>query len=255
MQHYLERSDPSHNYRVLNAGTPAHSSFQFLNYLRERGLALEPDLVLLYSELNDYLPSSLRDSTNNELGVTMSDRELHSAKSSILYNELEAHSAFFRAVTYSRARSSIARFQADQVSNPLVTISLPKIGLRPRLFEQRDGASQLTRAGSEETALPSRVSPKERRENLEVIAAFCREHEIRLLLIHPSYRMSKAHECLLTAFCSEEKVPMLDAREFLHPPGVALEHLCLLSQLTSRETPACAFRETIESPRAHLRIG
>jgi hypothetical protein len=42
------------------------------------------------------------------------------------------------------------------------------------------------------------------------------------VIIHPAYRDSVAHECELTEFCRTHGVPMLEAFDVLHPPGLAV---------------------------------
>ena len=65
LETFLTELVPAKPVKVINAGVSAYSSFQSLKYLELRGLRLEPDLVLFYHEVNDYLPSSVRDSQNN----------------------------------------------------------------------------------------------------------------------------------------------------------------------------------------------
>ena len=74
---------PLHHFTALNAGVCAWSSFQSHKYLELRGVHLAPDIVLFYHELNDYLPSTLRDSSNTEIGVLMTDKELYETKTDI----------------------------------------------------------------------------------------------------------------------------------------------------------------------------
>ena len=52
----------------------------------------------------------------------------------------------------------------------------------------------------------------------------CRDNNIRLVVIHPTYSYSKRHECALTEFCSRRGVPMFEAYDSLHPdaPGPSL---------------------------------
>ncbi len=63
-------------YDVVNAGVGAYSVWQSSEYLVERGLALEPDIVLIYHLANDYLPSGILDSRNFLYQVTDTDRGL-----------------------------------------------------------------------------------------------------------------------------------------------------------------------------------
>ena len=159
LQWHLNRMQEDRVIRVMNAGTPAHSSYQFSTFLRERGLPLEPDLVLVYSEANDYLPASLRDSSNNEVGVALSDAELAAARGSTLRRWLETHSAFYRALAFARARSAIAQFESNEVENPMDGIGLPSIGLKPRIFEREAGSDAVAPAAISEQQLPRASNP------------------------------------------------------------------------------------------------
>ena len=56
----LNRDDPSRDWQVLNAAVPGYNTAQEVAYLRARGLAFEPDLVLVGFVSNDVnLPSFL----------------------------------------------------------------------------------------------------------------------------------------------------------------------------------------------------
>jgi hypothetical protein len=134
----LNEALPERHVTVANAGVPAWSSFQSLKYLELRGLELEPDLVLFYHELNDYLPSSLRDSSNNEIGALQTDRELYDSRLQRTRRAFFERSALFRFLSYQIARLRIAGFGTADFDNPLLDIGLPDIGLAPRL-KQRDG--------------------------------------------------------------------------------------------------------------------
>jgi hypothetical protein len=202
---------------VINAGVPAYSSFQSLLWLRHRGTALDPDVVLFYHELNDYLPSSLRDSSNNEIGVLKTDRELHASRLHWTHRTLFAWSALYRFASHRHALGRIRAVDRTRVRNPLGGIGLPDLGIAPRLVTRRHGG--VVDAELNERSLGQRVSEPERWQNLEELAQLCRQEGILLLVIHPAYRESRPHECLLTRFCRERGVPMLEALDSLHPPG------------------------------------
>lgn len=102
----LEAANPGRSFTTINAGVSAYSSFQSLIYLELHGLDLEPDLVIFYHELNDYLPSTLRDSSQNELGVMQTDRQLHESRTLGVARLLGQRSALFRALrSWSAARN------------------------------------------------------------------------------------------------------------------------------------------------------
>lgn len=66
--------------------------------------------------------------------------------------------------------------------------------------------------------LGRRVSESERQQVFERLAAVTSENGIALIVIHPAYLRSRPHQCLLTRFCAEARVPMLAAYPALHPP-------------------------------------
>jgi hypothetical protein len=213
---YLQKADPGLVFTAFNAGVSAWSSFQSLKYLELRGLKLQPDLVLFYHELNDYLPSTLRDSSNTEIGVRKTDRELYESRINSLSRRLLSVSALVRLLQSRFAAWSVEAFNKQDFNNPLLTIGLPDIALPARLARIENG--QLAKAGLNEKSLGQRVSARERLENLAQLAGVCSSHGISLILIHPSYRDSIRHKCLLTRFCDEHHVVMYDSYDALHPP-------------------------------------
>jgi hypothetical protein len=181
-----------------------------------RGLNLKPDLVLFYHELNDYLPSTLRDSSNTEIGVRKTDRELYESRINSLSRRLLSVSALVRLLQSRYAAWSVEAFNKQDFTNPLLTIGLPDIALPARLARIENG--QPAKAGLNEKSLGQRVSARERLENLSQLAYVSSSHGISLIIIHPSYRDSIRHTCLMTRFCDERHVLMYDAYDALHPP-------------------------------------
>ena len=218
LESLLRAAHPDRPITVINAGASAYSSFQSLLFLQERGLAMQPDVVLFYHEVNDYLPSSLRDASNNEVGAVMTDRELYESRGQRLHRAMMEWSALYRWASYAAAQARIRKFDRPGADNPLVTIGLPGYEL-PKLLTPTQGASA-TAAPANEKALGRRVTEEERQANLERLLAITREHGIQLVLLHPSYRDSTPHECLLTRFAAEHQVLMFETFPSLHPAGV-----------------------------------
>ena len=208
-------SGRARSFTAINAGVSAYSSFQSLKYLELRGLALEPDLVLFYHEVNDYLPSTLRDSTNNEIGVMLTDPQLYARRSGHSLSGVLSRSALVRFLQMQVARRRIAAFDAEGFENPLLAIGLPDIGLPGRLVRAEDG--EPARPGLREGALGRRVSEDERRGILLRLLALGREQGFDVLLIHPAYRASTPHACVLTRVAAEQGALLLDAQPVLHP--------------------------------------
>ncbi len=200
---------------VVNAGVNAYSSFQSLVYLKKRGLRLKPDIIVFYHEVNDYLPTSLRGSGNNEIGATMTDRQMYESKKNTLDRILMDRSAFYRFLKLSYARYRIRRFDTAKVKSPLVKLGMPDASLPPRLASMESG--EFAPARINERALKTRVSEPERLKVFEELHALSLREGIELIVVHPSYRYSKRHECLLTRFCKENNVRMVEAYDVLHP--------------------------------------
>ena len=200
--------------RVINAGVPAWSTFQSVQYLRTRGLALEPDWVLFYHEGNDYLPSYIRASDNTVVGMAQSDRERHADRLRRSHRWLLQWSAVYRFVQNRAALRRIDRFQ--------------HAGGTPG----ERGARWLAQIGDDNVALrfPVRVPAREREALLAELLELAREHRVELLLFHPSYRDTEPHDCALTRFADERGVRVLDVHPLLHAPpatGEAAESLFL----------------------------
>jgi hypothetical protein len=202
---------------VINAGVVAYSSYQSWQFLLKRGLRLKPDIVILYHEVNDYLPSTLRNKDQVLIGNLQTDWELQTSPFFRVSRELWSLSALYRWMQSQYIESRITRFKASPVVNPLLTIGLPDIGIPPRLLTK--GNEQLV---PDERRIGQRVSPEERRKILSEFERICRENRLRLVVVHPAYADSTPHECLLTRFCKERDILLLDAYPTLHPsPGQA----------------------------------
>jgi len=191
-----------------------------LKYLELHGLSLRPDLVLFYHELNDYLPSALRDSSNTEIGVRQTDREQYESRMNYVFRSLMNVSALFRFLESRYAYWSVKSFNQKEFDNPIMEIGLPDIPIPKRLVRVENDRER--NADLNESALGRRVSDEERLSNLESLVKLCKEHEIALVIIHPSYLPSTRHECLLTRFCKDRGVWMYDAFDALHPANLAV---------------------------------
>lgn len=159
--------------RVINAGQPGHTLFQGVVYLRHRGLALEPDAVMIYFGINDSLPVAFRaqrDAMAQTSGLT--DRELYQQRRSLRYRivyALQRHSNLVRMISFSGAKQG-------QV----------QIGSKPRVPEE------------------------DRRGLLGELRALCREHGLRLIVLIPWYREHDDHVPLLRELAGAEDVILID---------------------------------------------
>lgn len=211
---------------VINAGVSGYSSFQSLKYLELRGLALEPDLVLFYHELNDYLPSTIRDPEQSEVEVLLSDRQIYDSGLVRVNRWFLAHSALYRLASYQYSRRRIGALMRRSgqppraVNSPLPEIGLPATyNLVAGVFQRADGGGQKLVDAIHPATVGRRVTSEERLDNLRRLAALCREKGLALVIMHPSYRQSSRHECLLTRFCADNGIPLFETHDVLHPGG------------------------------------
>jgi len=227
LQKMLDERVQSRPVTVINAGLSAYSSYQSLTYLKLRGLELKPDLILFYHEVNDYLPSTIRDTEMNEVGVLRTDKELYGSRLRRINSMLERYSALYRFLAFSYANYKIGQLNRDKIENPIGEIGLPpQLQVGGFLDTAGDEAGE-SDAGLNAMALGRRVSDSERLENLRELAAICREKGIELIVIHPSYAYSRPHDCLLTRFCRDEGVRMFEAYPSLHPEGLRRDSMYL----------------------------
>jgi lysophospholipase L1-like esterase len=74
LQRILNRS--GQEVRVINAGIPAYTVQQSAVFLEEEGARLQPDVVLVYHQTNDFLPAHAVDHHNPLVRLTGNDREM-----------------------------------------------------------------------------------------------------------------------------------------------------------------------------------
>lgn len=214
---------------VINAGMSAYSSFQSLKYLKTRGVKLQPDIVLFYHELNDYLPSTLRDPAQNEGEILLTDKQIYGSRLIKLSRVLQTRSALYRFAfneyTQRRVRTLLVSPSVDrwQLKSPLEEIGIGGRVYNPLALPQvvSDDGTQRPATEIHPFAIGRRVSAEERLDNLRELVDFCRDRGIRLVIMHPSYQSSTRHECILTRFCAEARVPLFETYDILHPAAAA----------------------------------
>ncbi|MCB9897810.1 MAG: hypothetical protein H6825_07390 [Planctomycetes bacterium] len=175
--------------RVVNAGVPGYTSFQGLQYLRARGLDLEPDTVVFVFGINDFLPVSYLD-----LRMGAEDASARGLDD----GELFEHRArwTFRARAWLLERSEFAR----------------------ALFALDGGDVDDTRAAVRTDPSRPRVPEALRRRVLDELAELCHAHGLRLVLVVPWYRSFRDHGALLRRFAIEHEVPFVDLTRLAAAP-------------------------------------
>lgn len=178
LERMLNRDSSQRHVRSLNAGVPGYSTFQGVQFLLQRGLRFEPDMVTLYFGYNDflsvaYLDQRAGDEHHSESGLT--DRQLFELRSTPMMRLtwlLMRNSNFFRGIRQA--------FEPDPETRVV---------------------AKSTRA---------RVPRKDRKSILKRARAFCQQHDIVLVVIVPIYRDFNAHQGFLRKFISNNDLISVD---------------------------------------------
>jgi lysophospholipase L1-like esterase len=181
-QRRLNERAGSGRYRVINAGAPSYSSFQSLVLLKKHALALEPDVVVLYHEGNDYLP------------IGWDQRDVTQQTDPQRYARRQAAPWFYWLSRLSMYRVPAAWLYRKE----------PDPELLDRVYES---------FGRRLPGVPTRLTPQEQREVLEEFERVCDEAHVQLVLIHPTYFATRPHQCPLTQFARARGVPLLETRQ------------------------------------------
>ncbi len=224
LENILSKKFPKKKIMVINAGLSAYSSTQSVKYLKMRGIKLEPDMILFYHEANDYLPSAIRDVYLNEIGVLKTDKQLYNSRLQKISSFMEEYSAFYRFIAYNYAKYIINRLNFEDIKNPVLEIGMPQGRVGAKLIEITNQGKR-NAVELETHKIGIRVTEHERIENLKELVSICNKHNITLIIIHPSYKYSNYHQCLLTRFCRENNILMLEAYNSLHPENEDLDNI------------------------------
>lgn len=99
-------------------------------------------------------------------------------------------------------------------------IGLEKLGAIPSIYRFSNG--KVKNVNLNHDTLPRRVSTRELQEILTELNDLCELHGITLVIIHPSYKRSRKHHCVLTEYCFKNKISMFEAQDVLHRSNVPL---------------------------------
>jgi len=172
--------------RAINAGVPGYSSFQGFQYLHHRGLALEPDTVVLYFGYNDFLRVSYLSSSQLVDAGRRNDWELFEHRRTPrnrLRAFLERHSDLYRGL---------------------------------RSLVEPDGFERL----AHDDTRKFRVPRAHRTALLEGFVELAGEHGFDLVIVVPRYLRFRSHVRLLREFAAARSVPLVDLSTGFppHPP-------------------------------------
>jgi lysophospholipase L1-like esterase len=165
--------------RVINAGVPSYTLFQGYVYFEQRGLLLEPDVVLVYFGFNDFLPvanRARRDARATAGTAGLTDRAL-----------------------YERRQGDLFKF-SESIARRSNAYRLVMRLLRPRKSDVVKDPSK------------PRVPEEDRRHVLGLFRDLCARHDVLLVIVVPWYHTFDSHVALLREFAQANGVPCIDPR-------------------------------------------
>jgi hypothetical protein len=216
---------------VWNCGICSYTTYQSVKWLERDGLAFQPDLVLFYHEMNDFLPTYHRTGDGQALGLGRTDRELAAMRRRLgpLILLLEK-SHFYRwlriRVLLAASRALAPAFEKHQ----RVYLQEGSADYDPAL-ELRMPWQALPIAAGGPSAWPERlpymknrnplcrVPDPDRRALLTELVQVLRDRGVDLVLIHPAYQLSRPHRCVLTELARGQGVPVVEMERIVLETG------------------------------------
>jgi len=203
-----------HQVQVLNAGVAAWTIVQSRRFLEAEIDRLDPDLVLVYHEVNDFLPTVWR--PTDQPGAGLTDREmiaLNTRRVPLLRLVRSSRFLTWASLSYARmkARQVLGSQRNGKGVDLLTDAPLPYERIRAQALSNRtdrflwmDNPNELVRAPD-----------ADREASLRALVRLVRETGRRVVVFHPAYWVSVPHRCLLNRVCEEEGVPVLEIERLI----------------------------------------
>ena len=205
-----------HDLEVWNAGQRAWTIVQSVGFLELELAGIDPDIVLVYHEWNDFLPTTWRSTPLR--GAGLSDRQilrlswfLRLAEASRLVTTLR--------LAWARARAEgTVRALGDRLGvDPLIVTSFP-------WWRVPDPAPPGEKPWMDNPRPYVRVPDADREASLERLVELTRSHGVTLVLLHPAYRISRPHRCVLTRVAEEQGALWFEVEDALGGSGRQAKH-------------------------------
>jgi hypothetical protein len=227
----LLNKDAGRPVEVWNCGVCSYTTYQSVKWLTRDGLSFQPDLVLFFHEMNDFLPTYHRTGEGHALGLGRTDRELAvmSRRLGPLAQFLD-QSAFYRwlrirvLLAASRALSpALDRRQRVYLEtgspeyDPALRLRMPWTSLPVAAARPSDWPDPLPFMANANPLC--RVPDPDRVALLGELVQTLRARGVDLVLIHPAYRLSRPHRCVLTELAREQGVPVVEMERIVAEMG------------------------------------
>jgi hypothetical protein len=230
---------PGRTVEVWNCGVCSYTTYQSVKWLERDGLSFQPDLVVFFHEMNDFLPTYHRSGKGQALGLGRTDRELASISRRLgpLVLLLDK-SRFYRwlRIRVLLAASSALAPAFEQRRRVYLETGAPEYD--PALMLRMPWRAVPAAAGDPASwpdplpwmANPNplcRVPDPDRVALLTELVQMLRAARVDLVLIHPAYRISRPHRCVLTELARREGIPLVEMERIVAEMEVAKDEAFL----------------------------
>lgn len=198
--------------QVINGGVRVWSTYQSVRFLDREIERLEPDMVLFYHEVNDFLPTTFRGLKVHGAGLNDVELAKHMQRRS-WFRRLASQSRVVTEVRLGWARSLATATEKELAKKHDRTVllvgALPYIDLplvppnveKPWLANE----SRLVR-------LPDPLREKYIKDLISITG----RQGVKLVILHPSYPVSIPHQCILTRLADENSVPIIEIEDVIN---------------------------------------
>lgn len=195
----LKLDFPEKNIEVFNLGMLAYTSHEGLKLLRQKALALQPDIVLIGYSMNDASISGWHDKD-----VFVSKPKRFSLRRLIIEN-----SELYKLAAYL---GQLKKFESVTMGETIRAVSDPKDNF---LYESWVSADALEANDYDRLKSRVRVPPTDYGQNIREMIRLVREQGAVPILLHNELRPGSPYQSALQKIAREENVPLVDNCELI----------------------------------------
>jgi len=196
----LKTEFPKSTIEVLNLGCLAYSSHEGLELLKQRGLSLDPDIVLIGFGMNDSAITGWRD---KDIVVAQPPKRFK-LKRFILEN-----SELYKLITYF---GQVKKFESITMGDQLKAIASPNESF---VYEFWVSAEALEAKDYDRLEPRLRVSPADYEKNIREMIRLVRERGAFPILLNNELRPGSPYQAVLQRISFEGLTPLVDTCELL----------------------------------------
>ena len=215
----LERQAPPRSVEVMNFGVLGYTSFQGLQVLKTRALALQPDVVIIGFGMNDSDVAGYR------------DKDLLKPSEPSWRDRVKAITAHSESLALMKYVALALRFQPKNVGEFL------------KADAKADQGKSNATVSYDDMEAWTRVSPRDYGQNLREMIRLSRARNARVVLLDNELWPESPYRAVLRTLSRDERVPLVDSLQLIADErakierGMETEHR-LATASTGSTTPA-----------------